>query len=116
MSTTEKEKGYNGYTNYETWNCALWMDNDEGLYETIREMAREAYDNPARNQYMTLDRRRVSTLQDSLKALYEEQAEAWMSDQASFFADIFNSALAQVNWYELAENLLEEIEPEEEAT
>lgn len=110
MSATEKEQGYNGYTNYETWNCAFWMDNDEGLHETVKELARDAYDNPDPNQYMTLERRRVSTLKDSLKALYEEHANAWMSDQASFFADIFNSALAQVNWYELAENLLEEIE------
>lgn len=114
MNSTEQEKGYNGYTNYETWNCALWMDNDEGLHETVKEIAREAYDNPERNQYMTLDRRRVGTLKKYLQALYEEQAEAWMSDKASFFADIFNRALAQVNWYELAENLLEEMEETEQ--
>jgi hypothetical protein len=23
---------YNGYSNYETWNVAHWLGNDEGLY------------------------------------------------------------------------------------
>ena len=27
---------YNGWTNYETWNVALWLGNDEGLYNLIR--------------------------------------------------------------------------------
>ena len=24
-----QQKKYNGYTNYETWNVALWIDNDQ---------------------------------------------------------------------------------------
>jgi len=28
---------YNGWTNYETWNVALWAANDEGLYNMARE-------------------------------------------------------------------------------
>ena len=29
-----KLEGYNGWKNYETWNIALWLGNDESLYET----------------------------------------------------------------------------------
>ena len=27
---------YNGWTNYETWNVALWINNDQGLYDLAR--------------------------------------------------------------------------------
>ena len=33
LSDTE----YNGWTNYETWNVALWIQNDEGFYSLARE-------------------------------------------------------------------------------
>ena len=28
---------YNGWTNWETWNVALWVQNDEGFYREARK-------------------------------------------------------------------------------
>jgi hypothetical protein len=40
MTTTYQsnitDTDYNGWTNYETWNVALWIQNDEGLYNLAR--------------------------------------------------------------------------------
>jgi hypothetical protein len=30
-------KTHEGWTNYETWNIALWIDNDYNTYNTYRE-------------------------------------------------------------------------------
>ena len=37
FQTNLTDTSYNGWTNYETWNVALWIDNDEGLYHLAQE-------------------------------------------------------------------------------
>ena len=34
--TSATQTSYNGYANYETWNVALWLQNDYGLYTFAR--------------------------------------------------------------------------------
>ena len=33
----EKNREYNGYSNYETWNYMLWAGNDEPCYKLVQE-------------------------------------------------------------------------------
>ncbi len=41
--TNIEDTTFNGWTNNETWNVALWLGNDEGLYHMAKEWAEHGY-------------------------------------------------------------------------
>jgi hypothetical protein len=38
------DQTYQGWTNYETWNVVLWIQNDEGLYNLVNEFEIACYE------------------------------------------------------------------------
>ena len=41
--TQINDQSSNGWTNYSTWNVALWLQNDEGLYNLAKDYRHHGY-------------------------------------------------------------------------
>ena len=88
-------KEYNGYSNYQTWNVALWLDNDHDNYYHVRRMADIFKLGDTSWEFV-----------DWLKN-HVENANP-LADNANMFSDLLGHALANVDYQEIAENILSE--------
>ena len=85
---------YNGWANYPTWNVALWIDNDQGLYETTREIISQEY------KY-NVDR--DNALREFVEdLLYENIPPAGMQ------VDLLFWVLSMVDWSGIVDGIMEE--------
>ena len=107
-------KTYNGWTNYETWAVALWLDNDEQSQGYWRDMARECLES-AKNkpsEVLTVAEDAAYMLADRLKDDHEEA----LPEIQGFASDLLNAAMSEVNWQEIAKGFVSEALEESEAT
>lgn len=95
------DEGYNGYTNYETWACKLWIDNEESGYRYWREQTRDVIES-ARENGEAPD---VGYLADQLRDVTEENAP---DIGASFYSDLMSMAISRVDFDQLATMMIED--------
>lgn len=90
------EQGYNGYSNYETCLTMMWLDNNQDLYKQVRALARRlSYD-----KY---------ELEKELKEFVESR-NPLREAEASLFTDLLSTALTKVDYQDIVDNLMSEIE------
>jgi len=87
------DQTYNGWTNWETWNFKLWIDNEEFSYYAVLELAKGKDKNE---------------LSKELKSWADDMREE-MEVGFGFFADVCNSAIKEINFHEIAESYLSEV-------
>ena len=101
---------YNGWTNYETWLCKLWMDNDGDEY--YGNMAESAFEDAEADDTFTKAELATMELAERIKDYWEQILEEQMASQSGFIADLINAGVSAVNWNEIASSYIEQLESE----
>ena len=91
-----EKKTYNGWTNWETWNANLWIDNDWQMSESY---ACQALD--------LLGSYEPDDAVDELAEIIESDFNEFMPEVSGFFADMLNGAMREVNWHEIAKHYID---------
>ncbi len=107
---------YNGWANYETWNVALWIDNS-GDQQFFSERAQEIYDAATPSTINTREQAATYELAEEIKDQYENASQDILENAgqtASVWADLLGAALSEVNWQDIAEHFIDEVDKAEE--
>lgn len=106
---------YNGWPNYETWNVALWITNDQGSYRTALDVIRRAFSDAELAKIIDPDAP-VSADVDAADALQELVFDFNpIGDHASTYSDLLTHALGRVNWRYIVDHLRERMNQEDKA-
>jgi len=97
-----KEKTYNGWSNYETWACVLWIDNTRGMRAQILDVVEETLNDD------TIEYKNAH-MQDYIKDYVSTcMIEPFENDIKGLASDLLSSAFSSINWWEIAKSFIED--------
>ncbi len=95
---------YNGWSNYPACNINLWINESEGNYNYWTEKANEIVYKKRKDL-----KRAVRQLENELKEYFEKNKP----ELNGSYSDLLTFILASVDWTEIAEYFIEQVEFEE---
>lgn len=102
------DKTYNGWSNYETWACNLWMDNEKGSQDHWREVTAECLDSVTEDKLGTFTKAEQAAFQ--FAALLKDNIENDTPDLGcTFYSDMLSAAMQEVNYYEIAKSWIDNV-------
>lgn len=100
---------YNGYENYETWAVSLWLNNTAIDYQ-LAQIECEQLKSTCKNsdeliiKFAQWLKEQLNNKADYVRRQYHKTEYAY----EQIIVDFLNNSIERVNWYEVAESLIED--------
>lgn len=104
------KKTYNGWSNYETWVYALYLYNEQWSYDETRMLAKTEFERAVADKYMSKREAAIAYLAEVLQN-NAETASYELIQIKGVFRDLLDAAVSEINFYEIAKSLIDELYP-----
>jgi len=94
MLPKNTENSFNGWSNYDTWNFKLWLDNSIASQKIVHNFIIKSI----------VSSKKTNDQIHTLRTLLEDYAiENAPELENSFYSDVLNASIRSVNYYQIAD-------------
>jgi len=94
MLPKNTENAYNGWSNYDTWNFKLWLDNDETSQGMTYNLIKDA---------IKKSKKQADAVHYIRTFLEQYALENAPQLENGFYSDVLNASIRSVNYYQIAD-------------